>query len=374
MRTSVGSRRSGFTLIELLVVIAIIAVLIALLLPAVQSAREAARRAHCVNNLKQLSLAVHNYLSQQNAFPPLVGNRSMPANQFITDWYPLDWTASLLPNMEQASLYNALNSNLGVGNGGTAQNTTVLQSRLAMMICPSEDSSVPTNPWGWKNYVGNIGGPSVVSAWTGTIVPMKGDASGYPGQSTTSRANNNCQSFGFEAITDGSSNTAMFSESLIGSGPVANAVTLSSVKRRSTYLFPSGLTLQPDQGAVGGPLAQDFVSACKGLPGTTAAFGPLAPANGNFWISGNAGSCLAYDAYNHWLPPNSAGCYNAADTNTGGWGSVEDGLPPSSNHSGGVNTAFADGSVRFIKDTVDLGTWWAMGTRRGGEIISTDSY
>src|SRR5882757_3742434 len=103
----------GFTLIELLVVIAIIAVLIALLLPAVQAAREAARRAQCTNNLKQLGLAVHNYLSQQNTFPPLMGNISAANNITGADpngvSWPLDWTASLLPQLEQQPLYNALN-------------------------------------------------------------------------------------------------------------------------------------------------------------------------------------------------------------------------------------------------------------------------
>jgi prepilin-type N-terminal cleavage/methylation domain-containing protein/prepilin-type processing-associated H-X9-DG protein len=378
MRKSAPSFRSGFTLIELLVVIAIIAVLIALLLPAVQSAREAARRAQCVNNLKQLGLGVHNYLSQQNAFPPLVENRSMPNFNKTGDHWPLDWTAALLSQIEQAPLYNALNWSLGGGNGDLSvnpYNTTVLQSKVATMMCPSEDSKAPTNPWGWKNYLANIGGPSVIRAWDGAMVPLRDDPGSWPGVSTAGRRqNSNCASFGVEGMTDGTSNTALFSESLVGTGFPANSVTLGTTKRKSTYLFPSGLNLEPDQGPNGTQGAQQFVQTCKSLPGTTAGFGGLAPANGNFWISGHAGSTLMWDAYNHWLTPNSAGCYNAADTNTGAWGAVENGMPPSSNHPGGVNVAFCDGSVRFVKDTIGVATWWALGTRSGGEIVSSDSY
>src|SRR4051812_13329429 len=101
-------RRRAFTLIELLVVIAIIAVLISLLLPAVQAAREAARRAQCTNNLKQLGLAIHNYISQQDSFPPVVqnGGKAVWGTPYFDPW-PLDWTASILPMMEQGTLYNA---------------------------------------------------------------------------------------------------------------------------------------------------------------------------------------------------------------------------------------------------------------------------
>ena len=120
--------RRGFTLIELLVVIAIIAVLIALLLPAVQSAREAARRAQCTNNLKQLGLAMHNYLSQQGTFPPLVQNGSFNVwgntfgnNGFYYDPWPLDWTASILGQLDQIPLYNQLNFTSARGGPGSAR-------------------------------------------------------------------------------------------------------------------------------------------------------------------------------------------------------------------------------------------------------------
>jgi len=370
MKKSPSSSRLGFTLIELLVVIAIIAVLIALLLPAVQAAREAARRAQCVNNLKQLGLAAHNYLSTNNTFPPVLQNIHAAA----PNSWPLDWTASLLANFEQTPLYNSINWSLGGGNGDSPANTTALRSKVGTMMCPSEDSKVPTNAWGYKNYVANIGGPPVGAAWSGVITGYQSDPGSNPGYTTCGFCNSNCGAIGVEGVTDGTSNTAMFSETLLGTGPAMNAVTLSTAKRKSTILFPSGMTVAPNQGSDPTNQALQFVQTCKNLPGTTAGYGPLAPAAGNFWISGNGNSGLMWDTYNHWIPPNAAGCYNAADGNTAGWGAVPNGMPPSSNHSGGVNIGFADGSVKFIKDTVSIPAWWALGTRNGGEVLSSDAY
>jgi prepilin-type N-terminal cleavage/methylation domain-containing protein/prepilin-type processing-associated H-X9-DG protein len=369
--------RSAFTLIELLVVIAIIAVLIALLLPAVQAAREAARRAQCTNNLKQLGLAVQNYLSQQNCFPPMLGNIS--AGNVATgvdpngvSW-PLDWAASLLPQLEQQPLYNALNWNFG---GGTPSlpNSTVMFTKVASMLCPSENMKIASaTPQGYKNYVSNMGGPPVIFAWTGILVPMQPSPNNFPGQAS-GFVDSNCGTFGVESVTDGTSNTTVFSETLLGSGPAANTITLATTQRKTTYLFPVGMNIAPDLGATGGTQALQFVQACQALPGSTAAFGQSAPVSGNYWISSNAGSTTMWDSYNHWMPPNSLGCDNQNDGNTQGDGSEQDGIPPSSNHPGGVNTAMADGHVQFIKNSINLQAWWALGTRAGGEIISSDQY
>ncbi len=392
--------RRGFTLIELLVVIAIIAILIALLLPAVQTAREAARRAQCTNNLKQLGLAAHNYQSQMQTFPPLVQNGSFNVwgntfgtNGFYYDPWPLDWTASLLGQLEQNVLFNQLNWYVSSGwlgptsAGWDPQNTTVLATQVAVLICPSDDKKVTDiGPGTRKNYMANVGGPANFMAWTGMLVPLKDDPPlSYSGVYTNG---NSGSTFGFEGITDGSSNTALFSESLIGSGPVG-PIALAATTRQGTYEWLVPFNNLWDQGPQGGVSALLFMQACKALPGTYLSVGVLPPANGNIWLAGNPGSSLSWDAYNHFMPPNGTSCAALNDPNInpgglggpslgtttgGGWGSFMDALPPSSNHPNGVNICFADGSVRFIKNQINYQPWWAIGTRNGSEALSSDAY
>jgi prepilin-type N-terminal cleavage/methylation domain-containing protein/prepilin-type processing-associated H-X9-DG protein len=369
--------RRAFTLIELLVVVAIIAVLIALLLPAVQAAREAARRAQCVNNLKQLGLAIHNYISQVNVFPPLVSNMSFPAQTvFSNDYWPLDWTASILSNLEQQPLFNALNFNFGAGAFGAyiPPNMTVMNTKIAVVLCPSENKATSSySPMAWKNYVANIGAPAPIMAYTGIFVEELSDANGYPG-APNDFTNSNCGSLGVQTVTDGTSNTAMFSEVLVGSGPVPTTITLGTTQRAPNYVFSTGIGLQADLGATGAASALKFIQTCNALPGSTAGWGFLPPTNGNSWIVGGAGCCLSFDAYNHYMTPNGHGCFDTSDPNQAGNGGVLDAIPPSSNHPGGVNLCFADGHVQFIKNTIGLQTWWAIGTRSGGEIVSSDQY
>jgi prepilin-type N-terminal cleavage/methylation domain-containing protein/prepilin-type processing-associated H-X9-DG protein len=367
--------RRAFTLIELLVVIAIIAVLIALLLPAVQAAREAARRAQCVNNLKQLGLAMHNYNSQQNCFPPQVQNggyASIWGAGVLFDPWPLDWTASVLPQMEQQPMYNALN--FAFGSTGVF-NRTVVSQQVASLMCPSENLKIPAaaSTYGWKSYHANVGGPSVISAWNGMFTTLVTDQFGQNGV----YQNGNCGVVDLASVTDGTSNTCMISETHLGSGLAANAVTISSVQGRGdTYMWrPNGQsTTGYDMGAAGVPIALSFVQACQAVPGPTVAFGTLTPPNGNYWIGGNPGSCMLWDAYNHFMPPNTIACDSTTDGNTGGYASLCDAFPPASNHPGGINIVFADGSVHFVKNSVGLQTWWALGSRNGGEIIGSDQY
>ena len=216
----------GFTLIELLVVIAIIAVLIALLLPAVQSAREAARRAQCTNNLKQIGLAVHNYHQATNAFPP----HNMFLGQTLGWGYNATWEVFLLPNLEQQPLYNSVNFTVCIdpwsclSGGGGAMNSTVTYNAIASLLCPSDNQKArPLSPLAPTNYMGNYGGPDVMRMWSGTIVPF------YTCSTTNAQpvnnwavgtcwwgSDSNLGFFGLEGVTDGSSNTALFSEKLIG--------------------------------------------------------------------------------------------------------------------------------------------------------------
>jgi len=362
-------RRRGFTLIELLVVIAIIAVLIALLLPAVQSAREAARRAQCVNNLKQLGLAVHNYLSQQNAFPPIIGNWNTTGNAQpnVTNpegpW-PLAWGVSILSNMEQTALFNAANWSLGAQD---PPNTTMTYTKVASFICPSE--SQPNGPWpgvtSFINYAANIGGPASISAWSGAFVPMLGT-------STTScqcYLNGNVGSFGVQGMVDGTSNTTLFSEKLIGvQTPSTGAITPGSPFAKRVIFSSTGVSsIAAD---TGGPAeALQFYQGCKSVPGTSVAVGTNYW-NGACWSGSHAGT-LRFNAFSHVNTPNGLSCTAGTTEDPG---QVTTAITASSNHSGGVNVGMADGSVRFVKDSISYQTWWALGSRALGEIVSSDSF
>ena len=363
--------RRGFTLIELLVVIAIIAVLIALLLPAVQAAREAARRAQCVNNLKQIGLAVHNYISATDRIPlgdhyPS-GTNEKAASSGIQgnggDRYSYGWTLVILPHLEQSAVYNAYNFVSGFrdpGGGGPTINTTVLYNQLACYLCPSENaSSRPQPPYGALNYVGNVGGPGMLKSFSGLII------SPYWGNASAPSTN----SVGLSAITDGTSNTAMFSERLMGITG-APLVPLSDKNRakRAVYLVATAGTLNGNDMAG----ANNVLSSCRSLPGTTMSIADSSYRSGQIWTIGHPWATV-WNRYFHFGPPNMHACDTTPST-FNGFGGGQGVVPPTSNHPGGVNVCFADGSVKFMKDSISTQTWWALGTRDGGEVISADAY
>jgi prepilin-type N-terminal cleavage/methylation domain-containing protein/prepilin-type processing-associated H-X9-DG protein len=368
----VSLRRSsgrGFTLIELLVVIAIIAVLIALLLPAVQAAREAARRAQCVNNLKQLGLAAHNYVSSNNVFPlgdmyPS-GSNQKGANGVVgngSNSYSYGWPLALLPQMEQQPVFNAFNFCFTYAdkNGSVLTNSTVSYNQIATFLCPSENQATrPQPPYAALNYVGNNGGPGAIRGFSGTIVsPNWGSTAVSTGV------------VGIEGVVDGTSNTGLFSERLYGVSN--NAVTFagdSMNARRAT--FSAGAAGGTLNGGLSAP-AVTFLAACKALPATTQAVASYR--SGQIWIIAHPWATV-FNRYNHFGTPNSLTCQasNGNPISTGTCGGLAS-VPPTSNHSGGVNMAMADGSVRFIKDSISVPTWWALGTRASGEVISSDSY
>jgi prepilin-type N-terminal cleavage/methylation domain-containing protein/prepilin-type processing-associated H-X9-DG protein len=341
----------GFTLIELLVVIAIIAVLIALLLPAVQSAREAARRSQCVNNLKQIGLAVHNYESTHGSLIPSVMYPS-PVDNW--GWGP-SGHLSMLQFMEQGTLWNAYNVGAvacnGSGCGLYNANTTVFNAQVASLLCPSDG---PERTVSLSNYVGNVGGPHQLQPFSGTFVPTpNGDFA-------------NCAVIKIATITDGTSNTALFSEVLSGVNNAA-AVTAGAMPRAKRVHFsaPGMSNLAANAAAVNAEIA-----ACKSIPPTTAGWGGV---RGDWFLA--YPFYVNYAVYNHMAPPNTLAC-SSSQTGAGNtWGQDYYGTaPPTSNHPGGVNMAMADGSVKFIKDTVSLPAWWAIGTRAGGEVVSSDQY
>jgi prepilin-type N-terminal cleavage/methylation domain-containing protein/prepilin-type processing-associated H-X9-DG protein len=358
---------SGFTLIELLVVIAIIAVLIALLLPAVQSAREAARRSQCTNNLKQLGLAVHNYIQQNNVLPM---QTTYPAGAIQSWGWSYGWPLALAPNLEQGTIFNNFNFAAGLfGNQGGYNiqhgNDTLVAVQLATLICPSDGTNQrPQAPYAVTNYVGNMGGPGQMSGFSGTIV--SGSLGWGPDQQ-------NAGPVGIQNILDGTSNTGLFSERLIGLyNPNGTQMFRNNVNwKRFVFVGP-----KVGGGQDAGPTAAlQFIQACMNIPGTTAA--NRTDINGCYWLAGYPLHVVVND-YLHAGTPNTASCTNPQ----GSFASLSwiffvnpaGSAPPTSNHPGGVNLCFADGHVAFIKDSVGLQPWWALGTRNGGEVVSSDQY
>ena len=170
MKIATFRRQRGFTLIELLVVIAIIGVLIALLLPAVQAAREAARRSQCTNNLKQLGLAVHNYIDRNQVLPASSYGNEGPGTELLCSW-----VASILPGLEQQPLFNSMNLSF---SGNQPANWTANSTKIGTLICPSEPNSKgpgagnsPPYVWAPISYGGNLGGPGIIVRGSGTIIP-----------------------------------------------------------------------------------------------------------------------------------------------------------------------------------------------------------
>lgn len=309
--------RKGFTLIELLVVIAIIGVLVALLLPAVQQAREAARRIQCRNNLKQLTLALHNYESSHRAFPP--GRLPFP--------WVFSAQSQLLPFLDQANVQNLLDFDqppltFGFLPSG-ADNEEVAKTRLPLFLCPSDGERVAGSAFGGISY----------PACTGTGLVNDGSISNADGAIYALSQTR------FRDITDGSSNTVVFSESVLGNGMDSTGSILRDPLRQTVEL--SGAT-------------PTTPSACDPSPSTK-----WSGQRGAKWINGHYGDTL----YNHFYPPNVAtpDCNNQFQNHAL--------TAARSMHEGGVHAALCDGSVRFVGENIDLNLWRALATRSGGEVV-----
>ncbi|MFO0950281.1 MAG: DUF1559 domain-containing protein [Isosphaeraceae bacterium] len=335
--------RRGFTLIELLVVIAIIAVLIALLLPAVQAAREAARRAQCINNLKQLGIATHNYHDSVGRFP--FGGIVLPlTHPYLVSGFTKQghyrWSAlaQLTPYLEQTSVFNALNLSLPILDAASVifpQNSTVNMTQVSILVCPSDGRGQCIPDFAASNYMACTG-DGVVGSGFGVADPAYGAPNGVFYFNS---------SIGIAELTDGTSNTALMSESIVGNGSAS--------------------------GVVSGPVnaAEVAVQVSGGSPIYT----PLSPAEcaaatstffrrNSAWVQGSYQHAL----YSHYYTPNSK-TPDCLRQQYHGW------KAPRSRHAGGVNVLFGDGSARFVKDTVNLQAWRGLATRNGGEVISADA-
>ena len=368
-------KRRGLTLIETLVVVALILVLLAIVLPAVQSAREAARRSHCVLNLKQLALAVqkyhmvHNVIPAEGVFLGAAAGRFSEVEQHPEGW---SWNASfhvsLLPHLEQEAAFHAFNFNRGADQPA---NYTVGFLQIRNLLCPSDQVNERIQaPWAMTSYHGNHGGPGIVQNWTGTVVTNWTDE-----PEAWWSANKNMAYFGYEHVTDGTANTALFSEKLLGlkvqsasepNGPIVYPGT--SAGKRGIYLANYNGAF--NQGTAANPTLA--IDACKNVPSNQGSAG--SSMIGAFyslsfpWHQSNI-------AYHHFNTPNGNSCFTASDSCcVNPWGGTSAMITPTSNHPGGVNLCMTDGAVKFIKDSIAPATWWALGTKAGGEEITDGSY
>ncbi len=338
-----GRQRFGFTLIELLVVIAIIAVLISLLLPAVQSAREAARRAQCVNNLKQIALATHNYESANGAFP--MGNQgyrfpSCGAN-FPSDCPNHSAFVYIMPFIESGAQFNSYNLVLSYAS---VSNTTANYTQVSAYVCPSDldftQEPAPYVPYVHVSYATNRGRNENIHVQWAHALPPDPTAPYYqncnydPGDGMFGYQ----VSFRIAQVTDGLSNTFLFGEVSRFKDEPASPFSIGNL----AIWLPddySGKGYVPTSGAY-------VVPKLNSPPDRTGAV---------------YSSCFGTVAY----PPdwiNIQACQNLGQ------------FAFRSLHPGGANFAFADGSVRFIKDSINLPTYRALGTRALGEVVSADQY
>jgi prepilin-type N-terminal cleavage/methylation domain-containing protein/prepilin-type processing-associated H-X9-DG protein len=363
------ARRTGFTLIELLVVIAVIAVLIALLLPAVQAAREAARRGQCLNNLRQIGLALNNYETTVGSFPAGAiyynatdGNTN--ACQGIHSSRGFGAFAFVLAQMEQSNAYNAINFNLASGGtnglwGGIPVgqiNHTGLITRINSYVCPSDSPQTPNfdpnNPYSQASYACSAGTWNIVAYFSGPDCWQQDYGNGAFDDYTAYRSAD---------ITDGLSQTIFVGETsrfLNDPDPQFNSWTRPGYFQVSANFDPTGETFRPQGFAFEVPKinANLFPGDYPGgfgignLPSTPGP-NPLPP--GTPWPDTSD--------YKAWLL--NIPLYSQY----GQWGFR-------SRHPGGANFLFGDGSARFLKDSIDLASFRALGTRSFGEVVSSDAY
>ncbi len=353
--------RQGFTLIEVLVVISIIGVLVALLLPAVQSAREAGRRAQCSNNLKQIGLAMSTYENTHGVFPPGRINTYVSGNGHCWGAY-----SQLMPQLEMQTLFNAMNFCMNPDPDYTttsaAVNQTAAVTVVSTLLCPT-DAGPSLVPVGGGNYAGhnyllNVGtGYSVIQRPAAPLTVPNGL---FYENSAVSMA----------MITDGSSQTVAISEttrSRAGAPTGFNGLTVLAHDPLAGFVITGNNTA-----GHGPPIVSDADYAIQCLVSKPPGFQAT---RGIKWLYGAPGHSM----YNHRRPPNDArsdcrGGLPHSDKSRADWQNLTLNITARSGHSGGAQSLFCDGHVQFVKNTVNSATWQGLGSRNGQEIVSAADF
>ena len=341
--------RQAVTLIELLVVIGIVGILIGIIIPSVQMARQSARHMSCKNNMRQISLGVHNYTSVHNCFPPSMlyevetfGKTSCP----VCSIQQYSLFTRILPGIELLTIYNQINFSVSLTDlrldrsysYGLASNSTVMKLNISTFQCPSE-TKVYRGVTAYTNYRVNVG-----SHWW--IVNMSHQNLAPCGIEVLKKFKSNIAS-----ITDGLSSTVLASEKIIGTD-------YDSSFRSDRYI-----ALPDDPQMSYGADNQVVISVCEAKNSYHRGYYTF---SGLSWMVGN----LIHGSYNHVLTPNS----NICDCILTGIGPQPGIISARSNHPGGVNVSMADGSVRFVKNSISRQVWQAIGTKAGGETISDEDF
>jgi prepilin-type N-terminal cleavage/methylation domain-containing protein len=334
LQSHLRKRSRGFTLIELLVVIAIIAILIALLVPAVQKVREAAARTQCINNLKNLALAAHSYHDVNKKFPR---NHTQVGGNV---WEALSANYWILPYIEQGPLFQQGQSNI---TNWSWTYGTLMNTKLAVFLCPSAPpgSQRGSNPNGWD-------GPGTNYAWcTGSTIETVWAGNRFNGLIAYQEDRRMAHA------TDGLSNTILFGEILSGSG------------KSGTGVYPYDV-FYTNNGLFNAVVNRNFATVAElttiGTAARTAPSG-LRSNNGTMWAWYAAGqSTFNTAAPPNWQFPNAGGDCCPGGAHDWGFGLI----PSRSMHTGGVNVALGDGTVRFVQSTVDLLTWQRLGAADDG--------
>jgi prepilin-type N-terminal cleavage/methylation domain-containing protein len=364
--------RPGFTLVELLVVIAIIGILIALLMPAIQSVRQAARRVQCANNIRQIGLAVHNFHDSMGYIPTTTTGPDVSSNPQVGGFY--SWLAMVLPQVEQGNLHGLIDFSLPLSDhtnysSGSSYldysispqhpNAVAAGTIVSTYLCPSDPHGVVQSHDGGErlapgSYAGNVGWPRS-SHYRGEVPITK--QNGFFGLANPLSPDSwHVPKVRFKDITDGLSNTAAIAERKIS---VLRVIEASF----GTFVDPNEDVNM--QSYCGSGLGARSLDVWVNYVGSVSESDPrYSDKHGHSWMSGWT---FAANTYMHAMPINQKNGHIY-----GGEGIGYNIVTPGSYHYGGINVQMADGSTRFVSESIDLPVWWSLGSCNGGEVVESE--